>query len=184
MGNKNSAFTEEELQDYEELTYLTKKEVMMAWRRWNGLTKNIDPITAKGTRIASHTFQDIPELKHNPFKIRMTQVFSSEHDNQIGFEDFLDILSVMSDKAPLPLKAHYLFRIFDVTDDNILDKSDLAALVEKVTGEEDLADAEKERVVKKLLEETDLDGGGISEEELQHLLTKCPDFLYNFRFSV
>ncbi|CAL4070932.1 unnamed protein product [Meganyctiphanes norvegica] len=151
MGNKNSAFTEEELQDYEELTYLTKKEVLMAWRRWNGLNKNIEPANAKRARIPAHTFQDIPELKYNPFKIRMTQVFSSEHDNQIGFEDFLDVLSVMSDKAPIHLKAHYLFRLFDETDDNILDKYDLAQLVEKVTGEEHLEDQEKERVVKKVL---------------------------------
>lgn len=35
-----------------------------------------------------------------------------------------------------------------------------------------------------LMEDTDLDGGGISEEEFKHLLTKCPDFIHSFRFSV
>ena len=29
MGNKNTAFTEEELEDYEDLTYLTRREILM-----------------------------------------------------------------------------------------------------------------------------------------------------------
>ncbi|KAG7171836.1 calcium and integrin-binding protein 1-like [Homarus americanus] len=183
MGNSKSCFSEEELQDYEDLTYLTRKEILLAWSRWMELVQCQDS-SNKSARYPDKVIHQLPELKHNPFCERITRVFSSEHDSRMSFEDFLDLLSVMSDKAPLQLKAFYAFHIFDFNEDKSLDRDDLGLVVDKLTGDSGLLPEEKEKLVDKLLEETDLDGGGISEEEFKHLLTKCPDFIHSFRFSI
>ncbi|XP_050707936.1 calcium and integrin-binding family member 3-like [Eriocheir sinensis] len=183
MGNKNTSFTEEELEDYEDLTYLTRKEILLAWDKWRGLVGG-SGVVDRVTRYPEARVQKLPELQHNPFRERITRVFSSLKDSHLSFEDFLDLLSVMSSKAPLQLKAHYAFHIFDYNEDQILDSEDLDVVVERLTGEQGLLPEEKKKLVERLLEDTDLDGGGISEEEFKHLLTKCPDFIHSFRFSV
>ncbi|XP_068250456.1 calcium and integrin-binding protein 1-like [Palaemon carinicauda] len=183
MGNNKSVFTVEELQDYEELTYLTRKEILLAWKRWEDLVGKAG-FKNKTTRHPEEIIQELPELKYNPFKERITYVFSSAKDRQMGFDDFLDLLSVMSDKAPLQLKAFYAFHIFDFNGDHMLDGEDLEYIVDSLTGNEKLLPEEKNQLVDKLLKEVDLDGGGISQEEFKHLLTKCPDFVHSFRFSV
>lgn len=42
----------------------------------------------------------------------MCMVFSSNRDGDCNFEDFLDMMSVFSEVAPISLKAEYAFRIF------------------------------------------------------------------------
>jgi Ca2+-binding EF-hand superfamily protein len=48
----------------------------------------------------------------NPFGDRICRVFSSSHDGDCTFEDFLDMMSVFSDEAPKAVKAEHAFRIF------------------------------------------------------------------------
>lgn len=67
---------------------------------------------------------NIPQMKHkgrnlvifkvNPFKERIVKVFSSSTsgDDSMTFEDFLDMMSVFSDNAPLSIKIEYAFRIY------------------------------------------------------------------------
>ena len=50
--------------------------------------------------------------QENPFKERICKVFSSEGDGSLSFDDFLDMLSVMSENAPRNIKAFYAFRIY------------------------------------------------------------------------
>ena len=51
-------------------------------------------------------------LQENPFRDRIVKVFSSSHDGQMTFEDFLDMMSVFSDNAPKSVKVEYAFRIY------------------------------------------------------------------------
>jgi calcium and integrin-binding protein 1 len=53
-----------------------------------------------------------PELRVNPFGDRICLVFSSSRDGDCTFEDFLDMMSVFSEEAPISVKAEYAFRIF------------------------------------------------------------------------
>jgi len=53
-----------------------------------------------------------PELRVNPFGDRICRIFSSSHDGDCTFEDFLDMMSVFSDEAPKAVKAEHAFRIF------------------------------------------------------------------------
>ena len=53
-----------------------------------------------------------PELRVNPFGDRICKIFSSNHNGDFSFEDFLDMMSVFSAAAPKAVKAEHAFRIF------------------------------------------------------------------------
>ena len=54
-----------------------------------------------------------PELRSNPFKFQLCQAFSSAEDNStMNFEDFLDMVSILSENAPTQTKADWAFRVF------------------------------------------------------------------------
>ncbi len=52
------------------------------------------------------------ELQFNPLADRLCAVFSSRSDGKLSFEDFVDLVSVMSEFAPAQLKADWAFRVF------------------------------------------------------------------------
>jgi calcium and integrin-binding protein 1 len=51
-------------------------------------------------------------LQYNPFADRLCELFSSKKDGKLSFEDFLDLMSILSAEAPLKKKAEYAFLIF------------------------------------------------------------------------
>ena len=51
------------------------------------------------------------------------QVFSTNEDWSVSFEDFLDMFSVFSELASWDLKETYVFHIYDFDQDNFIDKS-------------------------------------------------------------
>lgn len=61
-----------------------------------------------------HKGRNLAILKVNPFKERIVKVFSSSTsgDDSMTFEDFLDMMSVFSDNAPVSIKIEYAFRIY------------------------------------------------------------------------
>ena len=60
----------------------------------------VDSINDDKCKVAiEHILEGVDELKENPFADRLCQVFSQE-TNTLGFEDFLDMMSIMSDSSP------------------------------------------------------------------------------------
>ena len=91
MGQKNTAFSKQELQEYAELTYLSEKDVL---RAYNGYYK-IDPDkVGKGrisARIPSQRIRtNTHALRLNPFGDRICQIFSTSEAG-MSFEDYLDM---------------------------------------------------------------------------------------------
>uniref|UniRef100_A0A8D2LLH8 Calcium and integrin binding 1 n=1 Tax=Varanus komodoensis TaxID=61221 RepID=A0A8D2LLH8_VARKO len=124
----------------------------------------------------------LPELRANPFRDRICQVFSTADNGEgsLSFEDFLDLLSAFSDSATLEVKSHYAFRIFDFDDDGTLDKKDLENLVNCLTGEGEesrLSSVEMDQLIQNILEESDIDKDEtINLSEFQHIISRSPDF--------
>ncbi|TRY95991.1 hypothetical protein DNTS_002154 [Danionella cerebrum] len=135
MGGSASKLPKELLSEYQELTFLTKQEISLAYKRFSELQGNENG--PYSIRVSMEKILTLPELKSNPFRKRICHVFStSEHkDGSLSFEDFLDLLSAFSDSATLEIKSHYAFRIFDFDDDGTLDSRDLEKLVNCLTGE-------------------------------------------------
>lgn len=64
MGQTKSQFTEEELQDYEDLTYFTKKEILLAHKKFKGLAPEKVGHN-KNARLSMNKILQYPELKVN-----------------------------------------------------------------------------------------------------------------------
>ncbi|CAK6972614.1 calcium and integrin-binding protein 1-like [Scomber scombrus] len=185
MGTTASQLGKDLLSEYQELTFLTKQEILLAHKRFTELlNKDEKDHTA---RVSMNTILTLPELKSNPFKERICHVFSTSEnkDGGLTFEDFLDLLSAFSDSATLEIKSHYAFRIFDFDDDGTLDYGDLEKLVNCLTGETQdtrLTSEEMRQLISNILEESDIDKDGtVNLSEFQHVISRSPDFVSSFK---
>lgn len=187
MGASQSVFSEEELQDYQELTYFTIKEILHVFKIFRGLSPEaVD--RDRNVKLSEDLIMSLPELKMNPFKDRIVKVFSSEGGG-LSFEDFLDMMSVFSEKAPKEIKTQYAFKIYDFDDDDAISREDLKKMVTRLSSSSQndsaLKDTETDRLVNEILKEADLDNDDeISFSEFQHVISKAPEFESSFRIRL
>ncbi|KAL3283305.1 hypothetical protein HHI36_006453 [Cryptolaemus montrouzieri] len=119
-----------------------------------------------------------PELSVNPFGDRICKVFSSNQDGDCTFEDFLDMMSVLSEAAPKSVKAEHAFRIFDFDGDDMLGVSDLTKVIERLVDKNQLTESDMEHLIENILEEADLDDdGALSFAEFEHIIERSSDFM-------
>jgi len=52
--------------------------------------------------------------QENPFRKRIFSVFSSDGSGNMTFEEFLELLSVLSEQAPRDIKVFYAFKIYGI----------------------------------------------------------------------
>ncbi|KAI9136069.1 calcium and integrin binding 1 [Paraphysoderma sedebokerense] len=169
MGNQQSAFNEEELEWFEENTFFTRKEILKIHKFFLQLTSGQQSLTTE-------QFVNINELRINPFRHRIAEVFANE-DGILLFEDFLDFLSIFSDEATRDVKSFYAFQIYDFNNDDYIDGQDMYDMVKLQVGDE-LSEDEIRTIVTKMVEETDIDGDGrLSYVEFEHVVARCPDFV-------
>ncbi|XP_054999407.1 calcium and integrin-binding family member 2 isoform X3 [Sorex araneus] len=169
MGNKQTIFTEEQLDNYQ----LLPAEV---------------PAPSVSTRMGSGTLLGAPHLhtvpQENPFKERIVEAFSEEGDGNLTFNDFVDMFSVLCESAPRDLKASYAFKIYDFNTDNFICKEDLERTLARLTKSE-LDEDEVVMVCDKVIEEADLDGDGkLGFADFEDMIAKAPDFLSTFHIRI
>eukprot|EP00051_Salpingoeca_urceolata_P026807 m.478787 g.478787 ORF g.478787 m.478787 type:complete len:180 (-) comp21231_c0_seq1:259-798(-) len=179
MGQKQSTFTQDELEEYQDCTFFTKKEILHVHKRFRQLN------TRNAERITLSEVLELPELKVNPFRERICQIFSEDGSGAMSFEDFLDMMSVFSEGATRDVKASYAFRMYDFDGDGYLDKQDLIEAITCLCGAGGLKPAEMELISDKILEEADLDGDHrLSYVEFEHVISRAPDFINTFRIRI
>ncbi|XP_075620582.1 calcium and integrin-binding protein 1 [Balearica regulorum gibbericeps] len=187
MGASSSLLPPEVLGEYQELTFLSKQEILLAYKRFSELLPKEERANACSARVPKSQILTLPELRANPFRHRICRVFSTsdDGDDSMSFEDFLDMLSAFSDSATLDVKSHYAFRIFDFDEDGIVDSKDLEKLVNCLTGqgeESRLSNAEMEQLIQNIMEESDIDKDGtINLAEFHHVISRSPDFASSFK---
>ena len=209
MGGNNTKLGEGEEEDYRKLTFLTEKEINLCFSKFSKLLSEQQQAELKSREtltINSPNFfvpiadliEKLPELKQNPFAKRMCTVFSRDQNEKIFFEDFLDMMSVLSENAPTQVKAEWAFRIFDEDGDGRLDKKDIARVVRKMTLEDDQEGNEEDarsvkegqeeqvnKVVTHVINETDINKSeSISLVEFKQMVSKSHDFEDNFRIKL
>jgi Ca2+-binding EF-hand superfamily protein len=189
MGNKQSVFTDEQLNAYQDCTFFTRKEILRAFIRFRELNPNVIPrqmtgVEAGGIKVPYRLVENMPEFRENPFRHRICQVFSEDGTGNMTFDDFLDMFSVFSEAAPREVKAFYAFKIYDFDQDNFLGVHDLAHTVTSITRNE-LTNEEIEFICGKVLEEADLDNDGkLSYNEFEHVISRASDFLATFHIRI
>ncbi|XP_057307293.1 calcium and integrin-binding family member 2-like [Hydractinia symbiolongicarpus] len=184
MGGNQSAFDEEELQEYQELTYFTQKEILHCHKRFAQLDPNA--VTRdKNAKLPQRVLLQLPELQVNPFRDRICKVFSSSRDGDMTFEDFLDMMSVFSENAPKSVKVEYAFRIYDFNEDDYICDSDLKRVINRLCGDQKLSAENTKSIIKKIMMEADLDDDNrLSFAEFEHVISKAPDFVNSFRIRI
>uniref|UniRef100_A0A8D8YQY5 Calcium and integrin-binding protein 1 n=1 Tax=Cacopsylla melanoneura TaxID=428564 RepID=A0A8D8YQY5_9HEMI len=119
----------------------------------------------------------LSQLRVNPFGDRICVIFSSSRDGDCTFEDFLDMMSVLSETAPKPVKAEHAFRIFDFDGDDMLGVTDLKQIIDRLTGSHHLSDNDVQHLIQNILDEADLDDdGALSFAEFELFIEKSQDF--------
>ena len=75
MGQGSGSFSKEELEEYTDLTYLSRGEVLRAFTKFS----SIDPVKVRQNRTAKISCERVrnstEELKLNPFGDRICSVF-------------------------------------------------------------------------------------------------------------
>lgn len=129
-------FTEEQLRSYSECTYFLPKEINTLYKKFQALNpQKLDgEVGDVKTRLAFDEVVSLSDLRQCPFSFRLCQVFSTDSVG-INFEDFLDMMSVFSHRAPWNLKAAYAFRIFDFNEDSRICFGDIETAIRYLTGE-------------------------------------------------
>ncbi|XP_032804089.1 calcium and integrin-binding family member 2-like isoform X2 [Petromyzon marinus] len=115
MGNKQTIFTEEQLDAYQDCSYFTRKEILRLHGRFMELVPHLVSKDSSGycdITIPSQLIGTMPELKENPFRQRILEVFSEDGQGNMSFSDFVDMFSAFSETAPRELKVYYAFKIY------------------------------------------------------------------------
>ncbi|XP_041848880.1 calcium and integrin-binding family member 3 isoform X2 [Melanotaenia boesemani] len=176
MGNKQTIFTTQQLDAYQDCTYFTRKEILRLFYRYRDLAPQLVPLDYTNhpdVKLPYELIGSMPELKDNPFRQRIAEVFSEDGEGNMTLDDFLDMFSVLSEMAPRDLKAYYAFKIYD-----------LEKTLNKLTRNE-LTEDEVRMVCEKVMDEADLDNDGrLSLEDFQHMIVRAPDFLSTFHIRI
>ncbi|XP_066995493.1 calcium and integrin-binding family member 2 [Anabrus simplex] len=189
MGNKLVTFTEEQFEDYQDCTFFTRKEILRVHKRFREVSPELVPKCMTGNEpvtihVPREKIEMLPELRENPFRQRICEVFSRDGKGNLSFEDFLDLLSVFSEQAPRDIKVFYAFKIYDFDGDQHLGPNDLEQTLRLLTHNE-LTPEEMLQVCEKVVEESDVDGDGkLSFMEFEHVITRAPDFLSTFHIRI
>ncbi|GFG36548.1 hypothetical protein Cfor_06170 [Coptotermes formosanus] len=190
MGSSAShAIGENLLEEYTELTYLKKAEIQYIWKRFYAMDP--DQVSRNpACLLPVYLLEEylLPQLKVNPFRERLYDVFFPRRDQDGGiyfsFEDLLDMCSALSPECPDKVKAMWAFNVFDFNNNNHIDKEDLTYVIDKLT-QKQLSPQEKQKIIEGILKEVDLGkSGDISEREFVHAVIKMPDFATCFQLKV
>ncbi|XP_077292686.1 calcium and integrin-binding protein 1-like [Arctopsyche grandis] len=192
MGNKSSlpAITDEMLDDYITLTYLSRPEILYLLKRFHSIGPREMDNDFNFRFFKENIMGKFPVLKFNPFGDRIFHVFSSQKDNCFSFEDILDLCSVMSEHCPSKVKAAWAFKIFDLDDDNQINLDDLCEIIDRLTWDRTdnskvISNEEKVSISKILLHEIDLEHkDNLGPAEFYHLISKMPEFKSSFYFKI
>ncbi|XP_026741542.1 calcium and integrin-binding protein 1-like [Trichoplusia ni] len=193
MGGSHSypGLTEDLLEDYTSLTYLSKGEILYLMKKFY----SIDPDMINNNYHHRFSKEEIIKkfhvLKNNPFQDRIFAVFSSERDDCFSFEDMIDLCSVMSAECSAEVKATWAFRIFDLDEDNQISAKDISRIVDRLTwnindNRDNYIDREsKLKIANVILSEINLDNSGtIGMNEFKLIMARIPEFTSSFYFRL
>lgn len=184
--SKFSALTEDILEEYTILTYLSKAEILHLYKIFGqmdaqGILQDVN------FRFPCDIIDEIfTQLRYNPFRDRIFKVFSSQEDGKMSFEDVLDLCSVMSEKCPDKVKAAWAFKIFDFDSDGYVGEEDLMQVIDRLTRSAGfVTEPEQKHIIKILMDEMDMESSGrVSIQEFIHAVGKMPEFPHSFCFRL
>lgn len=220
MGSGHSVFRREDLEVYEACTCLSSAEVLELYEKFTDLggQKEQDEESenfARGPGAALQVSQDVetgaeqkkgvkvkmakvidqPELRNNPFRERLCQIFTSEPRTSkdtygdLSFDEFVDLYNCMSPRASKEVKTQTAFRLYDFDGNGYLTREDIADLLKLIATMKNakvlLTDDEIKDIVDRVMRDCDIDGNNrLSYAEFAKVLGRIPDFVSKFRIYI
>jgi len=186
MGNSKSKLPENRIELWTQLTFLNRSAILRCYDRFRSMNEKEIDANPLGERVESKIIAGyFPELKANPFGLRICKVFASDETGEtMNFEDFLDMVSVFSENAPLQMKADWAFRIFDFDQDGKITASDIERVVRQLCGNEQFSRQELDKIIYHVLQEAESrDRNSIGPQEFRNIMSRSPDFGVHFTLS-
>ena len=122
MGGHSSKISKQDIEVYQQLTFFTEKQILNCFKRCiikqpalmiriglfcrfvklvgDDVLQVVDSINDERCKVKFDlVVTTLSELKVNPFAYRLCEVFA-QSEQAIMFEEFLDLMSVLSEAAP------------------------------------------------------------------------------------
>jgi Ca2+-binding EF-hand superfamily protein len=175
MGNSASCtLTAEELGTYAGSTVFSTEEIKSLWLHFKGIAgKDNDFITRE-------QFQEVMLFRDTAMLARMFRVFDSDEDQRISFTEYLQCLSIISNKAPEAEKLRLSFQMYDFDGDEKISVSDLTSALASTLREHDIIieRGEIDEIVRDTMDEVCPETPGmISLQEYETLVAQRPEML-------
>ncbi|KAK3237247.1 hypothetical protein CYMTET_52661 [Cymbomonas tetramitiformis] len=122
--------------------------------------------------VSLQGFTRLPEFVGNPFAGRLFQLYDSNKDGFLGFEEFKEALTGFRRSQNAEEKCKLIFRVYDSDGDGVISAEDLFITLRMVVGRE-LSDTLLKDIVQSVIEGHDESGDGkLSLDEFRKLLSK------------
>lgn len=219
MGGGPSVFRREDLEVYESCTCLSGAEIMELYEKFvdlGGVREKVDASEkvvrgvgadlrvmatgdaeagkASGRKVTKAAVCKQSELRNNPFRERLCEIFStepmgSETWGDLSFDEFVDLYNVMSPRATKEVKTQAAFRIYDYDGNGYLTAEDIAQLLKQIAttpkGRMLLDPQEIKDIVERVMRDCDIDGNNrLSYAEFSKVVGRIPDFEVKFRIYI
>jgi len=115
--------------------------------------------------LSIEEFMSLPELQQNPLVQRVIEIFDTDGNKEIDFQEFIEGISQFSVKGDKEQKLRFAFKIYDINQDGFISNGELFTVLKMMVGN-NLKDVQLQQIVDKTILQFDSDGDGkISYEE-------------------
>mmetsp|Transcript_29838 Transcript_29838/g.83364 ORF Transcript_29838/g.83364 Transcript_29838/m.83364 type:complete len:180 (+) Transcript_29838:68-607(+) len=147
------------IEKYSTSTPFSEGQVKKIYRRFLDLDMD-----GKGY-LSTDDFLLITELALNPLVMRVITVFDEKEEDAIEFDTFIRMLAVFHPKTSREEKLNFIFKIYDVSGDGLLDEDEISQVLKMLVGNR-LSNKQLRRICQRVLQENDKNGDGrITREE-------------------
>eukprot|EP00300_Choanocystis_sp_HF-7_P039541 c5865_g1_i1.p1 GENE.c5865_g1_i1~~c5865_g1_i1.p1 ORF type:complete len:197 (+),score=60.35 c5865_g1_i1:38-592(+) len=153
MGQAGSSLTAEELEALQLSSSFTTEELQLLARGFRRLDANRDG------QLSKEEFLLIPELQMNPLVSRVVDIFDTNNDSLVSFEEFITGLSMFAVKGNEKRKLEFAFKVYDMDADGFISNGELFQVLKMMVGT-NLNDVQLQQIVDKTIMEADRDGDG------------------------
>jgi len=154
MGSNTSDLTLSEIEEMQQCSnfscIVSQREIKKLYKRFKRLDRD------NFGRITIDSLLSIPELAMNPLATRIISLFDSRHDDLISFKQFIETLSIMSEKGSREDKLKFVFMIYDIKRDGFIDVDELYQVLKMLVGN-NLSEYQLRTIAEKAIQDVDKD---------------------------
>eukprot|EP00835_Amoeboradix_gromovi_P004853 NODE_408_length_9221_cov_0.216400.p5 type:complete len:195 gc:universal NODE_408_length_9221_cov_0.216400:3919-3335(-) len=142
-------------------SYFTEDEIQRLYKRFQKLDQN------GNGQIEKSEFESIAAIKSNPLASRLIEIFDSDGNGDVDFQEFVRGLNVFSAFGKKDDKLKFLFQVYDIDKDGFISNTELFAVLKMMVGS-NLNPEQLQQIVDKTILESDKDKDGkISFQEFK-----------------